>query len=258
MKQIKLKSWLFLAAGSLLWIACQEDDRPAPDPCAEAQPFTAHFAIKEHVGDSLIETDRSLLYNNVTFEAPGGYQSYQWTIGEDDRTFTTSKVTLRFTEDAVGSIPVRLIAEGKPNPCVVGDNGMDTVEQVLQVIPWSQTPIVGRYQGAFASDPEGNTQVVEIRYISVEEDPSTEPFGGFELVNINKGCHLNRRSVFQMSRGARAMGFNAHEDFIDGCKGPAAWLKLNALDTLSVIYSYGELGNINRLEDQFTGIRIKE
>ncbi len=193
MKKKFLAKQILTGLVSTLCLACQEQNvEPVPDPCAEAQPFTAQIVMKEHVGDSLIETDRILLYNEVTFETQGrGYQSYQWTIGEDDRVFTSSRVTLRFLEDAVGPINVRLIAEGTPNPCLVGDNGMDTVEQVLQVIPWSEAPIVGRYRGAFASNPNDNTQVVEVRYISVKEDPSTEPFGGFELVNINKGCYLS-------------------------------------------------------------------
>jgi len=51
--------WLGLLL--LVGVACKEDEAPPPDPCTEAQPFTADFTILEHVGDSLIATDSVLL-----------------------------------------------------------------------------------------------------------------------------------------------------------------------------------------------------
>ncbi len=249
---------LLLGCCCLAWIACDKQN-DVPDPVVNKDPFDADFTVNEHVGDSLVATDSVLIYSVVSFEPIIAYDTYQWTVGEDERTFTEPTVTLRFTEESEGTILVRLIAKGKANPLVKDDDGIDTVAHTFHVIPWSEAPIIGKYQGYFASQPDDKTQVVEVRYISPQEDPSTEPFGGFELINVNQGCELTRNSgVVQLSRGARACNFDAYQNFIGKCTGPDAWLKLQSSDTLNIDYSYGELGSSNRFKDQFTGVRVKK
>jgi hypothetical protein len=229
---------------------------PEPDPCLDAQPFTAHINMYEHVGDSLIRTDRALLYNVVTFEASAGY-TFRWSIGEDDRNFEGRTVTLRFLEDAVGPVPVRLYVTSRPNPCVPDDNGLDTVEQVLRIIPWYEAPIIGKYKGQFASRP-GEEQVVEIKYISPEEVPEAEPHGGFQFLDINKGCVIDYQLFHRLKRGAMAMGFNAYDNYIDDCRGPKAWYFLEHPDTLSLECSYAEVNSTERFYDSFRGSRVRD
>jgi hypothetical protein len=121
--------------GALFMYQCKEKvELPSPtDPCLALEPVTANFLIKEAVGDSLVETDRVLMFNSVQFEAIGAYDSYEWQVGTDERTFTDKKFSLRFMDDATGStVPVRLIVKGKPNStCFPSDNGIDTIHQKL-------------------------------------------------------------------------------------------------------------------------------
>lgn len=255
---------LYSAVLLLFCFSCKDEPEVPLDPCQDAQPFTANFHIEEHVGDSLVVSDSILFYNLVTFEAPGFYSSFEWKIGEDVRTFDTRRVTLRFLEDAVGEIPIRLIATGPPNTtCYPMDNGIDTLEQTLHVITWKQAPMIGKYKGYFDSNPDDDQQVVEIKFISSQEDISYEPFGGFELINIDKGCFpfpkINNTNLWNfINRGVKAMKFDASHTYFYECNAPIAWLTLQSKDTLNVDFTYGELGTESRIQDKFIGVRVNE
>jgi len=181
--------------------------------------------------------------------------------------FSERKVSLLFTEGTVGPITVRLIAEDQPNSCFPEDDGVDTVEYTFRVIPWSESPLIGRYQGAFASQPDDQEQIVEVRYISVEEDPAEGPFGAYDLINIDPGCQINPQfedaDVWNsISRGAKKMNFNAFNGgrvYYNNCRAPNAWLYLQGADSLVVDFSNGEApGSDIRYDDQFVGVRIRE
>lgn len=259
---------MYISAFLLFCFACKDEPEiPLVDPCLDAQPFSASFLIQEHVGDSLVVTDSTLFYNLVTFQAPGNYSAYEWKIGEDERTFTTSRVKLLFLDDMVGEIPVRLIARGAPNTaCFPEDNGIDTIEQTLHVIAWKDAPIIGKYQGYFASNPADDQQVVEVKFITLEEDIRYEPFGGFELINIDKGClpyPITNNTILwnYINRGAKALEFNAYNftrKYFYNCNAPNAWLTLQGEDTLKVDFTYGQLGTDDRFKDKFTGVRVNE
>src|SRR5687767_5620120 len=96
-----LKSGYFI----FLLLAFSKCDRfdPAPRVCNK-DSFKADFFIKEAVGDSLVATDKVLLYASVTFEAAGNYDTYHWTVGNNAHTSTEKKYSLLFTE-ALDHIP---------------------------------------------------------------------------------------------------------------------------------------------------------
>ena len=122
---------------------CKKD--PAPDPCLGVKK--ANFKIYETVKDSLFETDKAIIYNFVTFEADGDYDSYTWTIGDDTRTWTTKKVVLRFTV-VTDVINIKLVATRKPRPdCIPNDTGTDTIIKPFQIVEHSQSLVLGKFKG---------------------------------------------------------------------------------------------------------------
>lgn len=255
---------------SLLWLAmCREKPEPVRpvDPCLGKKPVTADFTIKENVGDSLVETNQVLMYNFATFEAVGEYDSYEWQIGDDERVFTGKKVSLLFLDHLAGlRIPVRLTVKGQPDrSCFPTGKSVDTLTKSFTVIRYEQAPIVGRYEGYFGSD-QNTKEVVEVKYVSPEEVPVSEPFGGFDLTNINRGCNttgilINNFSVWNsIDRGSRALRFDAYRGasvYVYDCQAPEAWLRLRGNDTLVVNFSTGQLGSTVRNKDHFVGSRIR-
>jgi len=253
-----------LLAGLLVITACEKENPPPPDPCKEISPITADFIIQENVADSLVETDSVLMYNSVTFQATGSPGTYTWKIGRDERTFSGHAVSLRFLDDAVGEIPVQLIVEGRPKTeCFPEDDGIDTLVQTFHVIEWGEAPIIGKYEGYFESNPDKKDEIVEVKFITPEEDISFEPNGGFELINIDMGCkpfprEKNTSLWNYISRGARALKFDAYEgsrSYFYNCNAPNAWLDLYSSDTLVIDFTYGSIGTEERFEDKFIGVR---
>ena len=243
----------------LFMFACKPTP-PSPIVCENATPFTADFQILENVGDSLIETDKVLMFNRVQFSSKKRYRTYQWQIGTDPRSFNDPEVSLVFHEDAIGLIPITLIATtAENNPCFPDEPKIDTLTKFFQVIEWKDAPIIGKYEGTFSSN-SNDIQIVEVRYISKEENVRYEPYGGFQLINVNKGCNLEANPTVWSSsdRGSSAMYFDAYGTYHDGCLGPLAWLRLVGNDTLQVEFSTGTLSSSSqRNYDTFTGIRLK-
>ena len=250
---------LCLTLLGLTLFSCKRDDKPV-DPCRDAKLFEADFTIKEHVGDSLVETDVVLAYNLVTIEAKEDYDSYEWSIGGDTRTYTSKSVTLRYLDDAVGPIDVSLVAKKKPSECLPTDPGIDVVRKRFTVLPWGQAPIIGRYRGYFGSDnARRDPQVVEVAFVPEEVMPGSPPsaFGSFVFININKGCNPDAKHLTRtLERGARTIWY---QGFVgEGCLNPSAWFGLQGNDTLKVSFSQKVNANVEtRTADTFTGTRVR-
>ncbi|MDL5048739.1 hypothetical protein QQ054_22255 [Oscillatoria amoena NRMC-F 0135] len=246
-----------------LTTGCDSDENEVPtDPCKLKTPYTGDFRIYENVGDSLVETDTALRYGYVTFKAPGNYTTYSWTIGHDPRTFTEKEVTLLFTL-AEGKVDITLRSTKARDACFPDDPLEMTVTKSVYIINWEYAPIIGRYAGHFASTPLA-MDTVEIKYLT-----SYDEFGGFRLININKGCMVNpefpESSVWTGGdRGARAFSFFANGIFYNGCKSPNVWLQLTSRDSIHAQFSYLERESplqpppYPKVTDQFTGIRVNQ
>ncbi|MDX1904123.1 MAG: hypothetical protein SFU27_08190 [Thermonemataceae bacterium] len=122
------------------------------DLCANQKPFEADFDIKEVVGDSSFVTDTTLAQQFVIFEAKEDYDTYEWKIGLDERTFTTKDVQLFFPEPTL-LLNIRLIATKKPSACFPNDKTVDTIVKTLKVVPFEQSKLIGEYQGADIDNP---------------------------------------------------------------------------------------------------------
>jgi hypothetical protein len=256
---LHLQSFRYLLPLAITLTGCKKEVPPV-DPCRDARPFSADFRILEHVGDSLVETNRVLHYNIVTLEAKGDYDTYEWQIRDEAVPRTGKRVVLRFLEDAIGIIDIALRATQQPSVCLPEDDGIDRVVKTLTVLDWGQAPIIGRYRGYFGSDAaRRDAQVVEIAYESEAVTPGSppSPFGSFIFVNINKGCNPEGENLTMVSdRGATALWYEGFSG--KGCLNPQAWFSLQGADTLRVSFTQREnLNTNNRRADTFTGVRIR-
>lgn len=259
------KSLVFLSLAALttvlIWAgSCDPETEPPIDPCLSKQPYTGNFQILENVGDSLVETDTALQYNYITFKAPDDYDSYEWIIGTDPRSFTEKEVRLLFTQ-AEGRVDITLKSTKTQDPCFPDDPTELTITKSVYVVQWQYAPIIGKYAGYFESTPFVK-DTIEIKYI-----PSYDEFGGITLININKGCMVNPEFPESSpwtggGRGARAFSFIAQGIFYNGCKSPNVWLELIDQDSISAEFSFLDRQNINqqppypKVEDKFFGRRI--
>lgn len=57
---------------------------PPKDPCSTFTYVAPKILVRERVGDSLVLTDKVLIYNTAVFETSEKYERYEWLIGEDE------------------------------------------------------------------------------------------------------------------------------------------------------------------------------
>src|SRR5687768_709969 len=174
--------WILCLSG------CEKTPEPEPDKCKDAVRFEADFSTFETVGDSLIPTDKILLYSPVTVRPKEEYATYHWQIGNDQNVSTNKQYTLLFTELAT-DVEVRLIATRPASECFPDDKTIDTVYHTFSVVPWGEAAIIGRYVGSYSRTPN-LVDTVEIKYTATAESPA--PYGEFNVLNINRGCDIEK------------------------------------------------------------------
>lgn len=132
------------------------------DVCANTPKPSITFY--ENIGD-LSRTDTVLAQALVQFTAPDGFDSYEWKIAYDDRTFNGKKISLRFMEGDLGTFPVRLVTKRAPNTdCNPNDTGIDTVTKNITVVKPEQAKIAGKYKGRALNSQE-TEYIVEVKVI---------------------------------------------------------------------------------------------
>lgn len=222
----------------------------ATDPCAGAEPVKARFTIYERVGWSGSKSIGDTIGTYVAFfSADERYDSYEWTVGEDDRTWTDSSFSLRFgVKDAGIPIQVRLIARRSPNlECTPSDDGIDTSFRTLLPVSIRKIPILGEYMGWHVEEPQ-DTFRVNIYWRDQ-----------YSLIidNINRGCgDTALKGIANVSKefGARVIEFDAggmYDRF--GCKAPKGVARLIGQDSIRIEYVYDRA----RIPRTFVGRRVK-
>ncbi|TDN37485.1 hypothetical protein E4631_01015 [Hymenobacter sp. UV11] len=195
---------LVLASASLGLPGCH-DKTPAPDPCQGqvANPLTVGFI--EAFGTPTPDT----AYNNqpMVFEAPAApYTSYQWLVGQIDAR-TGRRISVRFDDKTLGSIPVRLIATRPPNTaCFKNDDGVDTLTKVLTLVPYRdrRAPIYGRFRGANKDTPSDTftIRIYQGPNVAYPNNPVAEPSN--YIVGVPKGCQKPYYDIGLTWRGITA------------------------------------------------------
>ena len=248
-------SWILCFSG------CEKTPEPQPDKCKDAVRFEAEFSTNEIVGDSLIPTDKILLYSAVTLSPKEEYDTYQWQIGNDQNVSTKKHYTLLFTELAY-DVEVRLIATRAASECFPNDKTIDTVYHSFSVVPWGESAILGKYVGSYTRTPH-LIDTVEFGYAETAENP--EPFGEFKVVNINRGCDKEKyphSACPGWSRGYRAFEI-ASDGICKKCPGTKGIVILTDANTIEANVTYGDTTNwgsfpLTQLVDKFTGTRIDQ
>lgn len=225
------KGLITLLITSMLFSHCGENSPVVPkDPCAEKTPVTARFSIYENVSDSLFVADTVLQYNTIVFEADEAYTTYEWTIGDDERVFTSKRVQLHF-QQPVGKIDVTLKVTKAPDlKCFPEDDGSDILTKSFVVIDWRNSLTIGEYVGSNVSKPSEQFEVKITREFDINNHPI------YNLENINIGC-LDTRTP---GRGAKVYQFEDLVWYGDGCKGVEGWATLPTPDSIRIDYSYGD------------------
>jgi hypothetical protein len=234
MKASFWKGFTVLLFIGIFFSHCRENNPVVPvDPCAEQTPVTAKFTMYENVSDSLFAADTVLQYNGIVFEADENYATYEWTVGDDPRTFTSKRFALNF-QQPVGRIDVTLKVTKTPNlNCFPEDDGEDVLTKSLVVIDWRNSLTIGEYIGSNVSKPSEQFEVKITREFDVNNHPL------YHFVNINQGCN-STYPTWSGGRGAKAFRFYEYSWYGDGCKGVDAWITLPGPDSVRIDYSYGD------------------
>ena len=248
---------LALIGLSVVFFACQKNELK-PDICEDAEQFQADFSILEAVGDSLVITDKVLLYSSVSFQAGGDYDGYEWRVGNDQNVSNKKIYTLLFSE-IQSDIEVRLIATKAASPCFPIDKTVDTAFHIFSVVPWENAAILGKYVGSYGRTPQ-LIDTVEISYAATAENP--DPFGEFNILNINQGCDVEKyphQACPGWSRGYRA--FAIKTDLCKKCPGTTGLVKLIDDNNVEANIKFGDTTRwgtfpLPQIADKFVGKRI--
>ncbi len=179
------------------------------DPCIGYKPFSADFTIGENISygrnSKFVETDTIFEGQLVTFEAKQEMDSYEWKVGADPRVWTTKKFSLSFFgylnndifEPTTVSITLRAKRAKKEidNTCNPSTKEEETMTRKIVIIPYSlrdlntgkpftQSPIVGSYEGTLLSAPSDKF-MVDIKY-KYDQQTGDEYY---YFTNLNKGCN---------------------------------------------------------------------
>lgn len=255
-KFLSLLIWLWILSFS----ACEKMPDPEPDKCKDAVRFEADFSTYETVGDSLIPTDKIILYSTVTLRPKEEYETYQWQVGNDQNVSTNKQYTLLFTELAT-DVEVRLIATRSMKECFPDDKTIDTVYHSFSVVPWGDAAIIGRYVGSYSRTPN-LIDTVEIKYTATAENP--EPFGEFSVLNINRGCNIEKYpngACPGWNRGYRAFEIAARD--CKKCPGTKGLVILKDTDIIEANLTYGDTTKwgsvpLPQVMEKFTGTRVNK
>lgn len=260
----------FYIVGMLLimYLGGCKPQKSDPNPCLNTTEFKADFKIEEQVGNNWVESD-TMLINFIRFRATEDYTSYRWTVGNDNRVFTTKQFGLQFSRAEIGQeIEVTLIATGKKNACFPNDDGIDTLRKKIRLIDAKQSKIVGEYEGYVEGRPN-DIFTVKIQYIL---DYDNEPW--YFIRNINKGCmtgadkpnrtlygqNISDMGIDECNAGGKSLYFSWYGNTGNGCRSPQGLAKLITPNKIQIDYTMGDINfvispNFIITSERFIGTR---
>jgi hypothetical protein len=257
-----MKNVLMFTFCLYLLLSCDTTD---PDPCAGRKPVTAEFEIRAHTFSGFELPDCDTVANaSISFKAIGDYDSYEWKIGYDDRTFTTKEVSLAFYR-FYGDIPIRLIVRSEPNiRCFPEDDGIDTAYRTMTIIDWRELLIYGDWFGRNVNYPN-DTFTVNINYtIDYLDDYH------IYINNLNKGCYDIPDTVgsfltpnIEFAGGYNGFDFDGSTWAGNNCLAPygVGWIHEDNYDSITIDYYLIDTTypppNFPRKHYTFKGVRKK-
>lgn len=230
------------------------------NPCSLIKQPTADFSILELVGDTSFIADTIFRDNVVTFKSSEPFESFNWKVGDDPRSFTNAEFNLTFFTSLV-TIPITLTGKLRPNTvCFPNDQGtyvntkqFTTVEQFDKSL-LRLSPMIGRYRGYFTDSPS-DTFTVNFQYFdsSKYDVMLTGRKNFYYLSNFPKGFTNTSTPGFlypELARGVQPeMGYKSFVFDYSNTKG-RGWL---SKDTLHINYA-----NYNSplIRKKFIGIKL--
>lgn len=186
----------------LCLLACTE--KPVVAPCDKE--FTPEFLIGEELpGYGFTPTDTIIRFA-FTARAAKTYSSYSWQVGEDNRIFHDTAISLKFSAVNAGQhIPVTFTASGNPDGCAASTEltsklikwvtvlypkgfGRDTLFNAAQLV---ELPYAGIWQGAFTDTPADTFSVYIVNNGPIPDGPFTTRSYGMRIYNLPRGCAGN-------------------------------------------------------------------
>lgn len=216
--------------GLALLGSCHHAD-PEPDPCAGQTIPTADFTVQEEIGTSSL--NRLRRYDVDTIAASRAIPivfsaldtvntTYEWTVGADPRVFTSRRVTLTFAQ-AFGPVVVTLkVHKTALSGCPLSNDGMATRQKTLVVVPATDAPIYGDYEGYNLSNP-ARRFTIHIRDNS--------------LLNLPEGCRYDLQN--EMIIGSTALlAYSGVFDPLYGAGALSGWGELDRKDKRKIVFEY--------------------
>ncbi|MFT6961589.1 MAG: hypothetical protein ACJAWV_001304 [Flammeovirgaceae bacterium] len=248
-----------LFATAIIWQlqACDDENL---NPCngEEKAPTTFSMGTRFYIDsfdtkDTLIATDTVFDFQLVGFVAPVEYYYAEWKIGFDDRVFKGTEFSLRFP-DLVNNLEIRMIGRRARNPCILNDDGVDTLYRYLTVKDRAGL-FFGDYRGVLQNAP---MDTFNVRFVD-------DPIRGIQSININRGCDFVKKNIsapIRISYKILYLGYSrdTYSYEVDGCKDPRGWARLDETgDILTIDYTIGSNKDINseRIPLKFIGKRIE-
>lgn len=224
------KGWGLMLVGFFIALqACKEQKALEPIVCPEA-----NFRMEQEIVDTLVPVDT--IFNNtiaVQFTASDLYETYEWKVGADDRTWTDKSFFLRFNE-ALGDIKITFIGKRKNIAgCEVAGEDEEIIDTLVRNLHVKNLPAPyfypapepylyqGTWRGAFTDEPE-NVFEIRIQDAGPAEGPNDSSWG-LRLLNFPEGCanfedpNDPRNSIQVGGASYRYFGLSSDMDSSIGC-----------------------------------------
>jgi hypothetical protein len=226
-----------LAMGS-----CEKCDDPCDidcdnyDPCCGQSPADASFTIyevlnapnptKEREGYTVtpMATDTILRFNTALMEADFKADYYEWTIGDDPRTWNTREVALSFGVQFYIPIPITLkVAKAVDKSCFPDAKDTVTFQRTLVIVPEEDSKAVGRYEGFLNSAP------AKPNFLDIQD--SVDQYGDllYGYTGIFPNCDMPNRGGGSFIPGYRSFYLYSQATKLGCCYGLTGYGKI-ALD----------------------------
>jgi hypothetical protein len=222
----------------------------APNPTVEREGYTV----------TPMATDTILRFNSALMKADFEADYYEWTIGDDPRTWNTREVILNFGVQFYMPIPITLkVAKAVDKSCFPNAKDTVTFQRTLVVVPSSTSKVLGgRYEGVLSSSPT-KPNFLEIKDSLDRYDKRLYSFSG-----ILPTCNMPYQGA-DFSLGYNSFFIYSRGTVLGCCYGLSGYGKLESNNRFTMkmaSYPFNPVDACNWLAedgpyvvDNFTGIK---
>ena len=246
-REISLLSKLILLMLIVLLGSCEKCNDPCDidcdnyDPCCGQSHADASFTIYELLNGltptveregytvTPMATDTILRFNTALMKADFAADYYEWTIGDDPRTWNTREVALNFGVQFYMPIPITLkVAKAVDKSCFPDAKDTVTFQRTLVVVPKEDSKVVGRYEGALRSAPS------KPNFLQIKD--TVDRYGSLRYghAGIIPSCNMPAPTLGHFYVGYRSFYLDSRPTSIGCCFGLNGYGKLQQDGSLSM------------------------